>query len=286
MVTARTRMLRLAIVLTCACGVIGGAAAQALPQPATFRLASPGYLTVATNGTIIPGIIVGPGDNDLGGLEGALFNAFARDHGLKLKLFQTTFASVILSVQQGKTDVGPYVFYTAERAKVLYYTFPFLVSHAVIYTSKAFQYVGPESMNGKKVATVVGFVWAPYLQKWSSSGATLFQDQTTAGQALLNGQIDGYVNGEFVVHAPPLSDSPSLVAHALHVGDFGIPDSLLANTAYNVVNCNNRGLAAALDRELLHLHATGEWRNILKANGLGPEADVPLRTPPQVCAGR
>ena len=278
-------MHRRAWVVVLVVGVLGAVQSQAVPQTMPFQLANPGYLTVATNGTIIPGIIIGPGDNELSGLEGALFNAFARDHGLKLKLFQTTFASVILSVEQRKVDVGPYVFYTEERAKHFYYTYPFLVSHAVIYTLKSFLYYGPDSMNGKKVSTVVGFVWAPFLQKWSPSGATLFQDQTTNGQALLNRQVDGYVNGEFTVHAPPLSDSPNVVAHALHGGDFGIPESRLANIAYNIVSCNNRGLAAALDRELRHLHANGEWQKVLKANGLGPDADVSLKAPVQICSG-
>lgn len=59
---------------------------------------------------MIPGIVVGPGDQ-LGGLDGVLLTAFAKDHGLELKLYQTTFASMILAVEQKKIDVGTYVFY-------------------------------------------------------------------------------------------------------------------------------------------------------------------------------
>ena len=255
-----------------------GAAQSAL------QLVNPGYLTVGTYGTVIPGIVVGPGDK-LGGLDGILLTAFAKDHGLKLKLYQTTFASMILAVEQKKIDVGTYVFYTKERAQHVFYTYPFLVSYAVVYTLKSFPYKGPQSMDGKKVGTVVGFVWAPYLQKWSASGAALFPDQVTVAKALLNGQIQGYVNGGFVIHAPPFNDSPDVVEHPLHTGDFGIPEQFLANPAFNLVNCNNRELGAELDRELAKLRASGEWQKALKSYALGPDQEIELKTPPQICSG-
>jgi polar amino acid transport system substrate-binding protein len=258
--------------------------APAASQPVNYRLVNPGYLTVGTYGSGPPILTILPGDN-LGGIDGALFNAFAKAHGLKLKLYQTTFASMILAIEQGKADVGEDVFYTAERAKHIYYTYPFYVGHAVLFTPKSLPYSGPDSMNGKKIGTVIGFVWAPYLQKWSASGAALFPDQAAVGQALLNGQIQGYINGSTAIHEPPLNDSPDVVAHALHPGDFGLPESLLVNIAYNIINCKNRGIAAALNEELARLHSNGEWAKILQANGEGPEADAPLQSPTQICTG-
>jgi ABC-type amino acid transport substrate-binding protein len=217
-------------------------------------------------------IVVGPGDQ-LGGVDGGLFDPFVRDHGLKLKLFQTTFASMILAVEQHKVDVGEGVFYTPERAQHVYYTYPFFVTHAAMFTLNSLLYSDPDSMKGKRVGTVIGYVWAPYLQKWSASGAALFPDEVTVGQALLDGQIDGYINGEGVIHAAPLKGSTNVVAHRLHPGDFGMPESALSNLAYNIVNCDNRGVAVALDQELSKLHAAGEWQKTLTANGLDPDAD-------------
>ncbi|MGH7914690.1 MAG: substrate-binding periplasmic protein, partial [Candidatus Binataceae bacterium] len=260
----RTGISGLAIVFI----LIGGVAPRASAQVVNFQPVNPGYLTVATHGSLVPEIVVGPGDQ-LGGVDGALFNAFATDHGLKLRLFQTTFASMILAVEQHKVDVGEGVFYTPERAKHVYYTYPFYVSHAAIFTLKSFPYSGPSSMKGKRVGTVIGYVWAPYLQTWSAAGAALFPDEVTVGKALLNGQIDGYINGEGVIHAAPFKDAPNVVAHRLHTGDFGMPESALANLAYNIVTCNNRGVAAALNQGLAKLHAKGEWQKNLAANGLG-----------------
>lgn len=262
----------------------GGVAPLAVAQEVNFRPVNPGYLTVATHGSLVPEIVVGPGDQ-LGGIDGGLFNAFVRDHGLKLRLFQTTFPSMILAVEQHKVDVGEGVFYTPERAQHVYYTHPFYVSYAAIFTLNSFPYSGPSSMKGKRVGTVIGYVWAPYLQKWSASGAALFPDEVTVGKALLNGQIDGYINGEGIIHAVPFKDSPNVVAHRLHTGDFGMPESALANLAYNIVNCDNRGVADALDQELMKLRADGEWQKNLTANGLGPDADAPLKIPAQHCTG-
>jgi ABC-type amino acid transport substrate-binding protein len=259
-------------------------ARPASAQKVDYRLVEPGHLTVGTYGTGIPAIIVGPGDK-LSGLDGVLVTAFARDHALEIKLYQTTFASQILAVEQGKIDVGTFVFYTPERAKHVYYTLPFWVSHTVIFTLKSTPYTGPKSMEGKKVGTVIGFVWAPYLQKWSATGGMLFPDQTTVAQALLNGQIDGYVNGEAPMHTPPLNDSPDVVAHAVQAGDFGFPEALLANLSYNIINCDNRGLATAMDQELVKMHDDAEWAKVLKDNGLGPDADVELKVPTQGCSG-
>jgi len=47
-------------------------------------------------------------------------------------------------------------------------------------------------MNGEKVATVVGFVWATYLQKWSASGATLFPQAEIASPASYGARYRGF----------------------------------------------------------------------------------------------
>ena len=99
------------------------------------------------------------------------------------------------------------------------------------------------------------------------------------------GQIDGYINGEGVIHGAPRKGSTNVVAHRLHPGDFGMPESALSNLAYNIVNCDNRGVAVALDHELSKLHAAGEWQKTLTANGLDPDADAPLKSPVQHCGG-
>jgi ABC-type amino acid transport substrate-binding protein len=279
-ITSASMSALVALSLLTACG--SGSTAERVAPASNLHLVTPGYLTIGTYGTGIPAIVVGPGDK-VGGLDGALFNAFAKQHGLKIRLYQTTFASMILAVEQHKVDVGTYVFYTPERAKHVYYTDPFFISRAVAITLKSFPYRGPASLVGKKVGTVVGFVWAPYLQKWSAASTMLFPDQASAGQALLNGQIQAYINGEVALHTPPLTSSSQVTAHTLHPGDFGIPGSLLSNTAYNIVNCKDQALATALNQQLAEMHASGQWKQVLTRNGLTISDDVKLKVPPELC---
>jgi polar amino acid transport system substrate-binding protein len=262
--------------------VLLAAGTPASGQQARYQLVTPGFLTVATYSSTPPAIIVGPGDQ-LGGLDGALLTSFARDHGLKLSLYQTTFASVILAVQQGKVDVGTYYYYTSERAKTVYYTYPFLREQASVITLKSFPYSGVDSLKGKKVGGVVGHVWAPFLQKAFGPNAVLFPNGVNVATALLNGQVDAYVNSTIVLQAAPINSSPNVVAHVFKRGDLDMPDSVLSTMDYNFVNCKNRGLADALNEQMVKLHKSGEWVKILEQNGLDPGSDVPLEAPPQLC---
>lgn len=116
------------VAVLAACVVSGvwysGSASLSATQPA-LQLANTGYLTVGTYGTVIPGIAVGPGDK-LGGVNGILLTAFAKNHGLRLKLYQTTFASMILAVEQKKIDVGTYnlLYQGAGAARLLHLPVP------------------------------------------------------------------------------------------------------------------------------------------------------------------
>jgi polar amino acid transport system substrate-binding protein len=259
---------------------VGG---RASPMPG-YRLVQPGVLTVATYGSAAPALVVLPNDQ-LGALDGAWLTAFAKDHGLRLKLYQTTFASVILAVEQGKADVGTYYYYKEDRAKQVYYTYPFFQERATVFTQRSFPYRGPESLTGKRVGTVIGFVWAQYLQKAFGANAALFPDGTAGETALLNGQIDGWVNSDDSINDPVLGAArDKIAAHLLKAGDFGFPDSVISTLAYNFVKCDNRGLAAALDDEMTALHKTARWVGVLKENKLTETNDVPLQEPAQLCS--
>ena len=113
----------------------------------------------------------------------------------------------------------------------------------------------------------------------------LFQSQAQAGQALLNGQIEGYITGLTQLFNPPLADNQDKVAaHVLEDGDWGMPESVMRNTGYNVVSCDNAALAHAFDEHLQEVIDSGEWERIFSA--LPPEFAVDEVAPPaQGCGG-
>lgn len=244
----------------------------------TFALAEDGYLTIATYGSNPPVNIDNP-DGTMSGIEGDLLNSFAAKYGLQLKLAPTTFASMILDVQQGRSDMGLFVYHTAERAETLYYTSALLSVPAVVFTDKDFDYDGPESLEGKQIGVIVGQVWAELMQKAIGDNALLFQSQPQAAQALLNGQVDGYITGLTQMYNAPLSENQDAIeAHDIEPGDWGMPANVLQNTGYNVVSCDNPGLAEALDAHLAELIESGEWAEIFSA--LPAQFEVDEVSPP------
>lgn len=253
-----------------------------------MSLVSSGYLTVANYGTISP-FVIDRNDGSLGGLEGQLFNGFAKAHNLKVKVINTTFASMILDVQQHKADVASFVYYSPERAKQLYYTSSFVKITAGVFTKRSFNYTGPDSLRKVKVGVVTGQLWQAALQKALGSNLVLYSTQTEAAQALVNGQISAYVNGQDEIYSPPLSThSSDIVYRSLAPGSLGMTKAMLENVAYNAVSCSNSGLAKSLDHYLSQLYRAGTWTSYLRGNGpdlinLPRSYDVVPTPPTELC---
>lgn len=262
----------LLLLATIACG---SSSQSASPPP--FKTITAGTLTIATYGSAPPLMTVGPGPNDVGGLAGGWAKAFASEYGLQIKLFQTTFASTLLAVQQGKADIGEPVYYNAERAKTYYYTYPVDVEALVVFTKKDFNYTGPDSLKGHKVATVTGYVWTPYFQKFFGSSLQLYSGAADAKTAFMNGQVEAYLDADINYFSAPLSLSPQLSLHTVKDGDFGIPGDIIANESYWIVNCGEKDLAKAMDKTRDRLESSGQWKSIVAGDGAPP--GTPQQTP-------
>src|SRR6266852_4230569 len=96
----RMRLRSLTLLAALAGAIAIAFAAGSSAATPNLELVHAGQITVATYGNGFPTIVVGK-NGTLGGTSGAWINAFAKANGLKVKLFQTTFTSAILAVQQG-----------------------------------------------------------------------------------------------------------------------------------------------------------------------------------------
>jgi ABC-type amino acid transport substrate-binding protein len=245
-----------------------------------FKTATPGVLTVGSYASYPPIIIVEP-DKTLTGFLGELIDGFAGEYGLKIELMETTFPSVLLGVQQGRADMGYDIFYTEERAKTMYYTTSIYNSPVVAFTLGDFKYTGPNSLKGKRVATDVGLVWTPYLQEMFGDGLQLFQTNSDAMNALLNGQIDAYINGAGVLFNEPfLSNQDKVTAHEVNSGDFGFPDDIINSISYNIVGCDNVELATAFDKYVNAQRDNGGWDELLDKYKLPDNFRIDTSEPP------
>src|SRR5437667_4937896 len=269
--------------VTIACG---GTSPQATSSSPPFKTITAGTLTIATYGSAPPLITVGPGPNDIGGLSGGWAKAFGDEYGLKIQLFQTTFASSLLAVEQGKADVGAPVYYNSDRAKKYYYTYPVDVEALVVFTKKDFSYNGPSSLKGHKVATVTGYVWTPYFQKFFGSDLRLYSAASDAKTAFMNGQVEAYLDADINYFSAPLNLSPQLCLHTVSAGDFGIPGDIIANQSYWIVNCSEKDLAKAMDKTRDKLESNGKWKTIVDQDGAPqgtPQQTPKLTIPANLC---
>jgi len=288
-----TRGVRFGLAAAAVASLIGLAAcsssAESAPESSeaaepAFETVTPGKLTVAPYGSSPPAIIQDSGK--LSGLLGVLLNGFAEHHGLEVEAFETDFTGALAATQQGRADVTPFIYHTDERATTVYYTSSIFQLPAAAITHKDFDYTGPESLEGARVGAVVGQVWAPYLTEALGDGAVLFQSAAEAGTALVNGQIDAYVNSALQMYNAPLADNDDLVAHMLEVGDFDMPSTVITNIAYNVVPCGNPALAEAMNEYLQGLEDSGEWTKINEEVGFSEEFQLHEFTVPAQGCGK
>lgn len=269
-------------VLLMACGSSTTASSSSSTK---FTTVEPGVLTVAMFGTQAPLIILEPGGQTISGVDGEIINQFAKDNGLKVKPLVTDFAGELLNVQQHKADIAVGVLYSNLRAKVMYYTYPWEQTTAVVITLKSFDYTGPDSFKGKIVATGTGFLWAPNLESWNSSSVQLFPNDAVMDQALLNGQIQGIVNDESTLTKPPLNASSAWTTHPINPGDFNIPASEITSYIYNTVQCSNHPIANAFNASLSKMKSDGKLQGLYQQYNL-PVDHMPaiLSSPTQICS--
>lgn len=250
-----------------------------------FDTVKDGVLTVAPYSESAP--VVTRDGGKLGALTGDLLNGFAKKYGLKVELQQADFAGSLAATQQRRADVTPYIYYTPERAKTVYYSAPDFVLPTGIYTLNSVHYKDTSSLHGMKVGGVVGQVWEPYLRKKFGDNAKLFQTAVDAETALVNGQIDAYVNSNFQMLVPPFSKHSNVEFHPLSNGDLGMPSDVINTYSYNVVSCQNSALAKAMDKYLKGLVSSGKWKKIYDKNNFPKDSRLldpaDIKPPKQGC---
>jgi polar amino acid transport system substrate-binding protein len=249
--SAAASALAIALAMT---GCSGGSEQPELDLP--FSTVEAGVLKVAPYGSSPPIIIQESGE--LSGYLGALINGFAEEHGLEVELFETDFSAALAATQQGRADFTPFIYHNDERATTVYYTSATFVLPGAVIAPDTFDYQGPQSLEGARVGAVVGQVWSPYLTEALGDGAILYQSAAEAGTALVNGQIDVYVNSAAQMYNQPLVDQDNLTAHYLEVGDFDMPEIVINNYGTNVVSCENPELARAFDEYVQQQFDSGE----------------------------
>ncbi|OZV77512.1 hypothetical protein CA850_22805 [Micromonospora echinospora] len=285
-VARRARRLGAVVALAglLAVSACGGSDDEAGASDLPFDLIKPGHLTVTYSESYLPKIA--SGDNGtLEGYEGFLLTKVAEKYNLKLAPMPTEFASQILSVRQGRADVGTGIYYTEERAKQVFYTRPNITDRLGALTLKTTAYENVDSLKGKPIASVNGFSYNEYLfTYYGKNNVKLFPSYAEASQAVLGGQVVAFMGSTGT--APGIIKShPELNLHTFADGDFSLPANVSKSATYEYVNCDNPGLADAIDQVYQELVDSGEWQKQLEQWGVGGAEYVPpAERPTQHCS--
>lgn len=225
----------------------------------------PGTLTVAVLNSP-PEVIVEP-DGTLSGIEGEIITKFAEENHLRLQPFATSFAGKLTAVQTGRADIGLQAYYTPDRAKAVYFTDALRNDPTGVATSPDLDYEKPDSLQGKKIATVHGSTGVPFMQKqFGKDNIALFDSYTDAEQALISGQVDAFTAG---VQVFPFASQHDLPVHEFTEAEekvFG-PDG----TEHMYTSCDNKALADSVSAFIKKLSDSGELEEIYADNYSEPD---------------
>lgn len=201
--TRNTRLVKyLAACLVAAVMIMGGG----LPATAQPTITE-GVLVVGTDLTYPPYNYFDDNGKPAG-FDVELMTAIAKQAGLKIKFQDTRFENLILGVSGNQFDVIASTLYVKpSRAKQIDYI-PYMktgVSIAV-QASQGFDFVNPEDLCGRKVASIKGGAWIEELDKLANGvckgnpvDSREFPTSPEATQALLSGGVDAQMEDSAVL---------------------------------------------------------------------------------------
>jgi polar amino acid transport system substrate-binding protein len=248
------------------------AQAQACKPTHVFTTIAPGKLTVAIYE--YPPFTTASPDGTIGGIDSDIVKRFAAANCLTVVPVVVDPAATVQYVVSGKADVatGDW-FRTAERAKVMGLSYPTYLDQMGIYSKTGISKV--ESLVGKKVGTVSGFLWVADLQKLLGSNLTLYPNPVALAQDLAAGRIDAGVDGYGTgVYAQKKGGYPGIEIKVAEP-DQRVQASVEPGQANIIYSKSNNDFGKALDDMIEQLHSNGQLAEILKSYGLDPSsADV------------
>ncbi len=235
--------------------------------PAAIK--SKGTLTVATDATYAPNEYVASDGKTITGWDPGLAQALANVLGLKVKVVNATFATIIPGLQSGKYDLGATSFTdTKERQKVIDF-----VTYFTAGTSFYVKVSGGPTINsladlcGHSVGAETGTTQASDAKAQSAKcksagkpGVTVatYPDQTAANLAISSGR-----------QQVGMADSPvaAYIAKTSN-GQFKVTGKSYNNAPYGLGIPKGSGMAKPILDALKELMANGTYMSILKKYGV------------------
>jgi polar amino acid transport system substrate-binding protein len=246
-----------------------GATNSKIAAEVPAKIKSKGTLTVAADATYAPNEFIGSDGHTVEGMSPDLGHALAAVMGLKVKVVNASFDTIIPGLQSGKYDLGISSFTdTKEREKVVDFVTYFSAGTAFYVKAQG----GPTistlaDLCGHKVAVERGTTQADdataqsaKCKKAGKPGVTVlvFPDQNAANLALSSGR--GQVG---------MADSP-VAAYIVKKssGQFKLSGKLYGTAPYGIAIPKGNGMAQPILDALKELMSNGTYMSILTKRGI------------------
>jgi polar amino acid transport system substrate-binding protein len=235
--------------------------------PAAIK--SKGTITVAADASYPPNEFVGPDGHTVVGMDADLMNALGAVMGLKVKVVNQTFDSIIPGLASGKYDVGASSFTdTKEREKTVDFVDYFIAGESFFTKASGGTTIsGIADICGKTVAVEKGTTeqddattQSGKCQKAGKPAVTVlaFPDQNGANLALSSGRAQlGFADSPVADYQVKKSD-----------GAFKLVGPSIENAPYGLAVPKNSGLAQPMLAALKVLIGNGKYMAILKHWGI------------------
>ena len=257
----------------------GSNSAVAALVPAALK--SKGTLTVAADATYAPNEFIAPDGHTVIGMDADLMKAIATAMGLKIKIVNATFDSIIPGLASGKYDVGASSFTdTKEREKTVDFV-DYLTAGESFYTkaSGGTDISTIADLCGHTVAVERGTTEQDdantQSKKCKAAGKSAvtvlpFADQNGANLALVSGRAQlGFADSPPAEYQVKKSN-----------GQFKLVGQSYANAPYGLAVPKNSGLAKPIQAAILALMKNGQYKAILThwgvQNGAIPPSKVKI----------
>jgi polar amino acid transport system substrate-binding protein len=244
--------------------------------PASIK--SKGTLTVASDATYPPNEFIAPDGHTVIGMDADLMQALAGVMGLKVKIVNQTFDSIIPGLAAGKYDVGASSFTdTKEREKTVDFVDYFIAGESFFTkASGGADISGIADICGKTVAVEKGTTeqddattQSGKCKKEGKSAVTVlaFPDQNGANLALSSGRAQlGFADSPVAAYQVKKSG-----------GQFKLVGPSIANAPYGLAVPKNSGLAQPMLAALKGLVGNGKYKAILTHWGIEAGAIPPAQ---------
>ncbi|TCS78615.1 amino acid ABC transporter substrate-binding protein (PAAT family) [Muricomes intestini] len=131
---------------------------------------------------------------DVVGIDADIAAAVADELGMKLKIEDMAFDSIIAAVSSGKADIGAAgMTVTKERLKNVDFTDTYATATQVIIVTEDSEIAGPDDLTGKKIGVQLGTTGDIYADDIEDASVERYNKGFEAVQALQQGKIDAVI---------------------------------------------------------------------------------------------